>query len=239
MWTIIGLLVLSIVIAFIYIFLVKTFPKVMVYTMITLSLLLLAVVALIGIFNSNWGIAIPVVFILLIYLCVLFCMRRKIPIGIVLIKVAGCFIQDRPSIFLTPILKIFMTAIVSVYWFYSFITIIKKGTDQEDQGEDATVPHVFIGIWIFIYLFYTFLFYYIMVYTIAVSCAFWYYDIRDKNAILTSYRWICGSHLGSLTFASITIAVVTFIRMIVGSKRSKNPVMALCLCLLSCILRLI
>lgn len=90
-----------------------------------------------------------------------------------------------------------------------------------------------------IWLFYTFFFYYLMVFTVAVTCAFWYYNVEGKNPIVTAYKWIFKSALGAITFAAMLIAVVTLVRMIVDTKRknTKNVAIAVCLCIMSCLLK--
>ena len=75
---IIGSAVASIVISFIYVMLIKTFPRAMVYTMIILSLGLMAILAIIGIIINNYGLAISMGISLLIYLLILACLRKKI-----------------------------------------------------------------------------------------------------------------------------------------------------------------
>lgn len=78
-----------------------------------------------------------------------------------------------------------------------------------------------------------------MVFTIAVTCSFWYYDVKDKNPIATAYGWFFRSAFGSVTFAALVISIVTFAKMVIDSKRrnNKNVAVAVCLCIVSCILR--
>jgi hypothetical protein len=80
-----------------------------------------------------------------------------------------------------------------------------------------------------------------MVFTIAVTCAFWYYNVQGKNSIVTAYKWIYTSAIGSITFAAMVIAVITLIRMVVDTKKrnARNIASAVCFCLLSCILKTI
>jgi integral membrane sensor domain MASE1 len=89
------------------------------------------------------------------------------------------------------------------------------------------------------WLFFTFFFYYLMVFTIAVVCAFWYYDVKGQNSIVTAYKWIYKSAFGSIVFAALLIAIITFARMIVDTKRrnNKNIAVAICLCIISCLLK--
>lgn len=68
----------SIAVAFIYVFLIKMFPRPMVYAMIILSLGLMALGFLIGVFTANIGLMIGMGVTLLIYAIVLGCLRKKI-----------------------------------------------------------------------------------------------------------------------------------------------------------------
>jgi len=78
-----------------------------------------------------------------------------------------------------------------------------------------------------------------MVFTIAVVCSFWYYDVKEQNSIVTAYKWMYKSAFGSIVFASLLIALITFARMVVDGKRrdNKNIAVAVCLCIVSCLLK--
>lgn len=80
-----------------------------------------------------------------------------------------------------------------------------------------------------------------MTYTISVVCSYWYYGDKTKS-VFAAYG-IMIKQFGSLVFAAMVIAVVTFARMMVDQKRhdgnNKNIAAAVCLCLLSCILKAI
>lgn len=100
--------------------------------MIILTLGLLAILAIAGLIMGQIGITISVGFILLIYGIVLYCFRRKISTGIVLIKVATSFIADRPSIFLTPIIKVLLSILIGGFWLFS-ISVMIYISDQKNQ----------------------------------------------------------------------------------------------------------
>lgn len=55
----------------------------------------------------------------------------------------------------------------------------------------------------------------------------------------TAYKWLFTSAFGSIVFGSALIAVITFARMLVDSKRreNKNIAVAVCLCIVSLCLR--
>lgn len=78
---------IAIIVSFLYVFLLKAFPRPMVYFMIFLSLGLIGVLFIIGLFtNIILSIVMGVYFI--IYSIVLCCLRKKIEIGIAMVKIA-------------------------------------------------------------------------------------------------------------------------------------------------------
>ena len=227
------------VVSLLYILLIKLAPKGMIMVMIFSSLGLIGLLCLIGIIIQNYALAITMGIMLLIYTCILVCFRKKIQTGIVLVKVATNFISEKPIIFLTPIIKIFLTILFVVFWGYTMSLMIQKGNWQDDHQQDSTGARVLTGVWILFWLFYNFFFYYMMVFTVAVTCAFWYYNVNDKNPIKTAYQWMYKSALGAITFAALLISIITFARLIIDSKRkdAKNLAVAVCLCIMSCLLR--
>lgn len=82
---------LSILVSFIYIFLLKVMPRGMVLTMIFVSLGLIALLCIIGLATSNYALAITMGIMLIVYGIVLACFRNQIKTGIVLVKVATKF----------------------------------------------------------------------------------------------------------------------------------------------------
>ena len=229
----------SIIVSFIYIFLIKLMPRVMVISLIFLSLGMLAVLAIVGIITGNIALTIIMVITLLVYGIILACFRNRIKMGIVLVKVATSFFTEKPIVFLTPIIKIFLTILFAVFWIIGLAFMQDRVSSQQALGEDSSFAEVSQGIWVLLWLFFTFFFYYLMVFTIAVTCSFWYYDIQGRNPITTAYKWFYKSAFGSVTFASLVIAIVTFVRMIVDSKRKnqRNAAVAICLCIVSCLMK--
>ena len=211
----------------------------MVLVMTFLSLGLIAILCIIGIATQNYALAIPMGIIFLVYVIILACFRNKIKMGIILVKVATNFISAKPIIFITPIIKVALTAFFAVFWIYTVSLMSQKANMQEKLNQDSSVARIFTGIWVLLWLFFTFFFYYLMVFTIAVTCAFWYYNVEGKNPIVTAYKWIFKSAFGAITFAALLISLVTFARLIIDSNRknTKNIGVAVCLCILSCLLK--
>lgn len=149
-------------------------------TMIFTSLALMGVLCLIGIISQNYALAITMGVMLLVYSCILFCFKNKIRTGIVLVKVATKFMSDKPIIFLTPVIKVVLTIIFAILWAYSLSLMIQKANWQNDHNQDSTSSNALVAVWVLLWLFYTFFFYYMMVFTVAVTCAFWYYNVQNK-----------------------------------------------------------
>lgn len=152
-------------------------PKGMVMAMIFISLGLLAVLCIIGIASQNYALAITMGIMLLVYSLVLFCFRNRIKTGIVLVKVATNFMSEKPIIFLTPIIKVVLTVLFAVFWAYTLSLMLQKANWQDDHNQSSSGSRALSGVWVLLWLFYTFFFYYMMVFTVAVACAFWYYNV--------------------------------------------------------------
>lgn len=209
----------SILISFAYVLLLKAFPRPMVYFMIALSLSVLAAMAIIGLIIGNLGLFIGMGVTFLVYALVLFCLRKKIDTGIALIKIATKFISEKMQIFLTPIVKLVLTFIIGGFYIYSLSAMIEIMNRKNDRGEDASKEAGLISLWAFFWLVFMFVFYYMMTYAIGVVCAYWYYGIRGSKGSLLNAYFCMAKQFGSIVFAAMLVAVVTFARMAVDAKR--------------------
>lgn len=84
---------IALIVAYLYVFLIKTFPRPMIYLMLVLSLGIIAIIAIVGLFTNNIGLTISFGIMFLVYALVLFCLRSKIDTGIALVTVATHFIS--------------------------------------------------------------------------------------------------------------------------------------------------
>jgi len=76
-----------------------------------------------------------------------------------------------------------------------------------------------------------------MVFAIATAAAYWYYR-QDKN-VLSGFGTL-RYHLGSITFASIVITVITLMRRAADAKSQKNEgILGLVFCMIACLLKCI
>lgn len=94
--------------------------------------------------------------------------------------------------------------------------------DSHDMTTDSlAVQDVFTLFWFMLIIFFTYFLFYVMVFLIATACGLWYYNI-DKNYLTTGLKNIFSAHLGSLTFASIIITIVTMIKQFLERKNQQN-----------------
>lgn len=191
------------------------FPKPMVYFMIVLSMGTIATLALLGLFTGNLGLAISMGVTFLIYGLLLCCLWKKLHTGIAMISVATKFMSDKPTVFLSPIVKLILTTIVGFFYAFALSATVAVSNHKQSLNQDSAVEDGFIGLYALFFLVFMFLFYYMMTYTISVMCANWYYGIQgSQGSLLNGYKMMF-QQFGSLVFASLIISVVTFARMLV------------------------
>ena len=99
-------------------------PRAMVYALLILSLGLLLAGAIIGFAIGSLALGITCLIIFVVYCIVLGCMRQKIKLGIVIIKVAAKFLKERASVFITPLLKLILSFIFVAIWLYTLAAIM-------------------------------------------------------------------------------------------------------------------
>lgn len=107
----------------------------------------------------------------------------------------------------------------SFFWIYSLGCILAVSRDKQNSNQDDTAEQVLTWVWVLIWWIFSLIFYYVMVFTVAVSCAFWYYRVKGKNYLVTAYKWLFTSAFGSIVFGAVLVSIVTFARMIVDAKR--------------------
>lgn len=63
-----------------------------------------------------YAFTVGLVIMVMIYACVLYCIRDKIDDGIIVMQVACAFLTHKPSIFLAPIFMMIFVIIFEVFW---------------------------------------------------------------------------------------------------------------------------
>lgn len=119
---IVGMFFLSLILAVGFIFLVKKFPKCMIYSMIVAFYLILVALIVLGIINGIWWLVITFGVMLLVTSCILFCFRDRIVTGIILLRVSANFISEKPSVYLAPLYPLIFAVIFFVYWIAALVS---------------------------------------------------------------------------------------------------------------------
>lgn len=122
---------------------------------------------------------------------------------------------------MTPLVKLILTFGVGIFYAYSvsaMAAIIDYNNNQNpqlDSSREAGLISLFVLFW----LIFMFVFYYMMTYTISIVCANWYYGIQgSKGSLFGAYAWMF-RQFGSIVYAAMVVAIVTFARMAVDNKR--------------------
>lgn len=113
---IVGMFFFSLALAILYMFLLKTFPKCVVYTMIVLIYAIFIALIILGIINQIWWMVITFGITLLLISCMLWCFWDQLKTGIVLLKIAATFLSEKPSAYLAPLYPLFFGIIFFVFW---------------------------------------------------------------------------------------------------------------------------
>lgn len=127
-------LIISLVLSFLYIFLIKLMPKVMVYALMVLSMAILFGLAIFGFVIGSLGMAITFLVIFVVYALVLMCLRKKIDMGIILVKIASQFLSEKWGVFLSPVVKVVANLLFSFFWIYSLNCILAVSDDKSKKG---------------------------------------------------------------------------------------------------------
>lgn len=106
-----------------YIVIVYGIPKIMVYGLIILSLLVPLGIGILFIASKLVIIGILFFIIFAIFFIYFFWIRKRIELGIILLKAASVFLTDKFGIFVAPILKIIVNISFSLFWIVSLSSI--------------------------------------------------------------------------------------------------------------------
>lgn len=135
---IVGMVLLSIVLAIVFLLLLVKFPKCVFYTMLILGALLILALA-VGMFLAQNPIGGGVVLALLVvYAAAIYCSREKIQAGVVLLETAANFIAERPSVFIAPIALLMIIVAFEIFWLVSLVAISLyhgNATNQQDASK--------------------------------------------------------------------------------------------------------
>lgn len=120
---IVGMIVLSIVLAVAFQCLLLKFPKCMFYTMLILGGVFMLVLAIIMVIAGALAGGIIFAIVTIIYFIVVFCNKSQIRVGSVLLQTSARFILERPSVFIIPFIMLLIVLAFEIFWLASLIGI--------------------------------------------------------------------------------------------------------------------
>jgi len=132
----------------------------------------------------------------------------------VLLKVTGTFLREKPAVILAPFLVMFISFFYFAFWLVSFIAIQLHRSPESMETAEQHQFNFYDGVslvWLFLSVFYSYFLYYVMVFLIGTATALWYFDIKG-NFIFKGLSNIFNSHIGSLTFASLLVTIVSMLK---------------------------
>lgn len=118
---IVGMFFFSLVLAILYIFLIKTFARCMVYTMIILIFLCYAALIVFGAINKLWWMVIVFGIAVILTALMLWCFWGRIQTGILLLQVTSAFLSKKPTVYLSPLYPLIFGIMFFVYWVVAMI----------------------------------------------------------------------------------------------------------------------
>lgn len=126
-----GLSLLSLVMCVVFVLLTKNYPKMMVYTVIGLVSLIFVAAAVVFFFAGAAVMSILLLILMALYFFLLcYCFRKHIKTAIVLVKVTGTFLTERPIIYIVPVVMTLFTFVFTLLWAGSITGLIIMGSAQ-------------------------------------------------------------------------------------------------------------
>lgn len=234
--SVVGLSMLSLVMCVVFVFLTKNYPKCMVYGVIAFVSSLFIAGAIAFFFAGLLYLSIMILITLAIYLGLMFCCFKKhLKTAIVLVKVTGTFLTERPLVYIIPLVMSIFTMLFTMLWAGSIIGLTILGGANPPPIEPGTTLGLFF-IQIFGYIFFVFFTYYVMVFLVASCVAIWYYQSR-KNMITSGIKWLFQAHIGSITFGAMIITIIKILQAMAKGQKKTNAAAAVaravCICLLN------
>lgn len=229
----------SLVVSLVIIIAISKFAKCLVYSMIGITFLIIFGGIIAGPILQIYELTAISAFIGIIWfisLAVLFCcFRGQMEAALTLLKVTANFLREKPSILLAPFFTLLITVFYFAFWIVSLIGIqldrspeniqnLTTPSDSKTAGTSGTtnsttkepqykgdIHDVFTAIWMCLNIFYSYFLYYVMVFLIATATALWYYGI-ESNYITTGLKNLWKGHIGSLTFASMIVTIISILK---------------------------
>ena len=167
-------------------------------------------------------------FFVLLFFCALYCFRKKLQAAIVIVKLTGVFVANNASVYLIPLYIGLLSIIFTSMLALCSVSIWAMKTLHHIPVFRATGLYWLVGI---LTVFFSIFVYYLMVYMVASAVAHWIYQRPDFAGTAG-----CSSifyHLGSITFASVTVAFTKILQVFINTEANStiNPLACFCLCI--------
>ena len=226
-----AMLGLSCALSILLVLLLRAFPKPVFYALIGISFAAEILLVVVGFLICDYGLGISFIAITMIQAILLADCWKYVEIGLKLVDCASRFITEKPAVYGISILLLVINIGFLAYWVELWMTIFSI---------QAVTPIFVMGpvlyLWYADLAFWGFFFYYCLVFLIATSCAYWYYNL-DENSVLAGLSKL-KYHLGSITYGSFAVIFTTLLRLFTHSKKTEGPgkIIASCsACCLACI----
>ncbi len=157
-----------------------------------------------------------------IFFILVCCLVSRIKLAAKMIAAAADFLTDIKSTLLVPIILTGILCVFTIFWSISFTYLFSVGNLRYDEGDifgDMTwTDEVKAGIYLMIFA----LLWYISftlstnIFVIATLTTGWYFGRFDNYHIsmITAFKWAWFYHLGTLAFGSFLIALLWAIQLI-------------------------
>jgi choline transporter-like protein 2/4/5 len=228
---------LSILISIFYTVLIKYCLKFVIYALIISLFCIMFAILVIAIGNNNYGLIITMALGMLFFAVFLICMRNEIKLGMELMNIATRFMGENLTVYLAPVWVFFLAVLFFVFWVVSVVAVQSRANMHISQGVSTGSDLGIMGYFLFMYIFMSIFFYYVLTFLISTNCALWYYNIEDNYWCLGMGR-INRYHIGSFTFGALLLALVKIMQLIINSSgsRSENACARCVQCFISCLL---
>jgi hypothetical protein len=235
-WKVLGIACgLSLVLALVYMIILRCCAKVMVWLTFIGFILLLAALGFFFYSKSTASLddgdklnyqILAIIFwavdaVLFLIIC---CLYDDIQLALTIIEASGQFIFQTIPVLFVPIFGIIVAVAYFVYWIWTVVYIYSIGkigpykdtpfssVEWEDTTRNMWYYHLFGLFWIAAFIFAC------VQFVIAATAAQWYFssssDASGSGSVCRSFYWAIRFHLGSLAFGSLILGIVMFVRFI-------------------------
>jgi hypothetical protein len=133
-FSVVGLSMLSLVMCTLFVFLTRVNPKCMVYGVIIFVSLLFVAAAGVFFYVGLAYLSIIVLIVMALYLGLIFyCFKKHLKTAIVLVKITGTFLTEKPIIYTIPLLVSIITFLFAILWVGSLTGLIIIGSADPPQ----------------------------------------------------------------------------------------------------------